>query len=307
MSAHVPVMLREVVEAVSPKDGEIYVDGTFGNGGYSLALLQAADCRVIGIDRDDTVRAKAEALMKEYPGRFEFLQGPFGDMERLLKQIGIDAVHGVVLDIGVSSMQVDTPERGFSFRFGGPLDMRMDRTALLTAADVVNTYEEEALANIIYQYGEERLSRVIAKAVVMDRAKKKFTTTEELASLISRVVRRSKDGIHPATRTFQAIRIHVNDELGELSRALEAAERLLVPGGRLVVVSFHSLEDRMVKRFLQERSGKASSEANRHMPEMAARLATFTLPKPEKRLPTQEECGANPRARSAKLRMGVRL
>ena len=237
-SPHYPVMLNEMLEYVSPKDGEVYVDGTFGAGGYSRALLQAADCKVYAIDRDPNVKQLAEELEAEFPGRIELLIGRFSDMERLLKDAGVEKVDAVVLDIGVSSMQIDQAQRGFSFMRQGPLDMRMSQQGI-DAAYVVNNTDEQQLADIIYKYGGEKKSRRVASAIVKARAEQPITTTSELASIVRSVVRMAKDKIDPATRTFQALRIWVNDELGELRDALEASEKVLVTYGRLVVVTFH--------------------------------------------------------------------
>lgn len=303
---HIPVLLNEVLDALGPRDGDVFVDGTFGAGGYSHALLEAAECTVWAIDRDPSVASDARALEVAFPGRFHFLPGCFGDMEALLKGAGVDQVDGVVLDIGVSSMQLDEAERGFSFQSDGPLDMRMGAEGV-TAADVVNTADRDDLANVIYQYGEERQSRRIARAIVAVRSEKPFTRTSELASLIEETIgRKPGAAIHPATRTFQALRIYVNDELGELERGLVGAERLLRAGGRLCVVSFHSLEDRIVKTFLRTRSGEAGS-VSRHLPEAKpTRAASFRL-EPRKAIrATRDEEEANPRARSARLRAAVR-
>ncbi|MBL6932266.1 MAG: 16S rRNA (cytosine(1402)-N(4))-methyltransferase RsmH [Rhodospirillales bacterium] len=309
-SPHTPVLLKEVLEALGPtgpRDGAIYVDGTFGAGGYSTAILEAADCKVFGIDRDPRAVKTGEELAMHYPGRFRVLGGCYGDMVQLLAEIGVDKVDGVALDIGVSSMQIDDAKRGFSFRFDGPLDMRMGVSADASAADVVNTLGEEELADIIYTYGEERASRRIAAAIVKDRVDEPFTTTTQLAGLIRRIVKKSKDGIDPATRTFQALRIYVNDELGELARGLEAAEQLLSPGGRLAVVSFHSLEDRKVKEFLLNRSGQGP-RPSRHLPDAggAGREPSFALIRRGVVKPGRDECEINPRARSARLRAAER-
>ena len=306
-SPHTPVLLHEVLKALGPRDGAVYVDGTFGAGGYSTAILEAADCRVFGIDRDPRALQTGEKLAERYPGRLRVLGGCYSDMVRLLGEIGISEIDGVALDIGVSSMQIDDPGRGFSFRADGPLDMRMGDGAEQSAADVVNTMAEEELADLIYTYGEERASRRIAAAIIKDRAEQPFETTTQLAGLIRRIVKKSKDGIDPATRTFQALRIYVNDELGELSRGLEAAEQLLVPGGRLAVVSFHSLEDRKVKEFLLKRSGQGP-RPSRHLPDAdsAARPASFHLLKRGVVKPGVEETKINPRARSARLRAAER-
>ena len=302
---HLSVLCTEVVSALQPGAGELLVDGTFGAGGYSMALLDAADCQVIGIDRDPNVRGHAERVAAAHPQRFRLLEGCFGDLTDLLAGIGIDAVDGIALDIGVSSMQLDQPERGFSFQQDGPLDMRMgDRGE--TAADVVNSRDEAELADIIYLYGEERRARAVARAIVAARAEKPITRTRELAEVVARVVR-GTPGVHPATRTFQALRIVVNDELGELKRGLAAAEKLLKPDGRLAVVSFHSLEDRVVKRFLDRRSGKQVG-ASRHLPAVAAeqRAPSFMLLHKGALAAGDTEVAANPRARSAKLRAAKR-
>lgn len=307
MSAHYPVMLNEVLEGLNPQDGEVYVDGTFGAGEYTRAFLTAADCTVIAIDRDPSALKKAEEFAKEFGGRFIFIQGCFGDALELLQAKGFQQIDGFVLDVGVSSMQIDQPERGFSFRFEGPLDMRMGLNGA-TAADIVNETEEEELANLIYKYGEERSSRRIAKRIVMARVDKKFETTSELANVIRQAIPRSpKDKIDPATRTFQALRIAVNDELGELERGLVAAENLLKTEGRLIVVSFHSLEDGIVKAFLYERSGREIN-ASRHMPENIneTKLPSFVLKKRKAIEANEKEIKENARSRSAKLRVALR-
>ncbi len=299
---HVPVLLAEVLDILRPRPGALYVDGTFGAGGYAERLL-AADCRVYGIDRDPEAIRRGAALANRYPGRLDLLEGRFGDMERLLAARGVTRVDGVALDLGISSPQVDTPARGFSFRHDGPLDMRMGRDGE-TAADVVNSRDEAELADIIFCYGEERHARRIARAIVEARRQKPITRTFELADLVRRVVRRTTDGIDPATRTFQALRIYVNDELGELRRGLAAAERLLAPGGRLAVVAFHSLEDREVKTFLRLRSG-AGDGGSRHLPvapTTQTRAPSFTLLSRRAIRPSEAEITRNPRARSARLR-----
>jgi 16S rRNA (cytosine1402-N4)-methyltransferase len=304
---HVPVMLREVLAQLAPHDGGIYVDGTFGAGGYTRAILAAANCRVFGIDRDPTAIAAGQAMVTAMAPRLSLLEGRFSDMEALLTGEGITRADGVVLDIGVSSMQLDEAERGFSFLRDGPLDMRMARQGP-TAADIVNALPPEALANIIYIFGEEPRSRAIAKAIVAARAEAPITTTRALVLAVERATgrQRPQDRTHPATRTFQALRIHVNGELDQLVQALHAAERLLAPDGRLVVVTFHSLEDRIVKRFFASRCGKLPS-GSRHVPDVGhGRQPSFAALFKGHLEAGDDECAANPRARSAKLRAAVR-
>ena len=302
---HISVLLEEVVTALAPRDGAIFVDGTFGAGGYTRALLERAPCRVYGIDRDPSAQAAGADFAKRYDGRFDFLAGRFGDMEELLAGKGVASVDGVTLDLGVSSMQIDQPERGFSFQKDGPLDMRMSRSGP-TAADLVNGLPEAELADIFWRYGEERHSRRLARAIVTDRKADPFLTTRQLAELVRRVVPGSKDGIDPATRTFQGLRIAVNDELGEVERGLAAAEKLLAPGGRLAVVSFHSLEDRLVKDFLKGGSG-LSARPSRHLPDVKSEAARFRLISKKPIVAGEAELLANPRSRSAKLRVAEKL
>ncbi|MCK5296641.1 MAG: 16S rRNA (cytosine(1402)-N(4))-methyltransferase RsmH [Alphaproteobacteria bacterium] len=302
---HIPVMLNEVIDALAPRDGGIYVDGTFGCGGYSKAILEAADCKVFGIDRDPDAVEIAHEFEKKYDGRFSIIHGCFGDMAELMQENGVESVDGVVLDIGVSSPQINTPERGFSFRLDGLLDMRMAQDGT-SAADVVNNMDETDLANIIYRYGEERKSRFAARAIVTARKQNPITTTGELANIVRSAVRKSKDGIDPATRTFQALRIYVNDELGELERGLSGAEKILNPDGNLAVVSFHSLEDRIVKNFMKERSG-ANSQPSRHAPMIEKTFnPTFKAVTKRPLTASDEEVRGNPRSRSAKLRVATR-
>lgn len=303
---HVPVLMKEVLDTLNPRDGGIYVDGTFGAGGYSRAILQSAHCHVWGIDRDPDVIARARVMEDEFEGRLSVVQGRFGDMFDLLAANGISEVDGVALDLGVSSMQIDQGERGFSFQADGPLDMRMEQAGL-SAADVVNNMDETDLADIIYEYGEERHSRRVAKAIVEARAIEPITRTKQLAEIVRRMVRKSKDGIDPATRTFQGLRIYVNDELGQVDRGLESAERVLGPGGRLAVVSFHSLEDKRVKAFLNARSGNVPNPS-RHAPDSGDRgpAPTFKLLKKGTIKPSDAECKVNPRARSSRLRAAER-
>lgn len=309
-SRHLPVMLAPVLDALAPQPGEAMVDGTFGGGGYTAALLATGGLRVFGIDRDPDAIARGHRRFADAGGRLSLLPGRFGDMVALLASVGVTAVDGVVLDLGLSSDQLDTAERGFAFSVDGPLDMRMGHDGA-DAAAFVNTAEEQDLANIVYRYGEERRSRAVARAIVAARAERPIRRTGELAEIVARAVGRSRKpghAIHPATRTFQAIRIHVNDELGELERGLSAAEQLLAPGGRLAVVSFHSLEDRIVKSFLAERAGEAA-QPSRHAPPQAAgavRQPSFTLKWRGVHKPDSAEAAANPRARSARLRAAVR-
>ncbi|MFT3987107.1 MAG: 16S rRNA (cytosine(1402)-N(4))-methyltransferase RsmH [Aestuariivirga sp.] len=300
-------MLGEVLAALKPSDGEVHVDGTFGAGGYTRAILGAADCRVIAIDRDPQAIRNGQSLVSESEGRLTLIEGRFGDMERLLGQAGVSHVDGVVLDIGVSSMQIDEAARGFSFMKDGPLDMRMAQSGL-SAADAVNTMDAEDLSRIIHIFGEEPRARAIARAIVRARSEEPINTTLGLVRAVERATgrQRPQDRTHPATRTFQALRIHVNGELDELVQALHAAEALLAPGGRLVVVTFHSLEDRIVKRFFTSRAGKLP-HGSRHLP-MAGEgpKASFTLPFKGHLEATEAESKNNPRARSAKLRCGIR-
>ncbi|MZR32492.1 16S rRNA (cytosine(1402)-N(4))-methyltransferase RsmH [Sneathiella litorea] len=304
-ASHISVLLREVMEVLSPKDGGIYVDGTFGAGGYSRAILEAADCQVFGIDRDPLAISKGQKMADEFPGRLIMIEGCYADMEELLAGQGVAAVDGIALDIGVSSMQIDEAERGFSFMREGPLDMRMSGKGR-TAAEIVNEESEAELARIIFVYGEERRSRAIARAVAERRELAPFKSTVELAEVVASVVRPTGKGIHPATRTFQALRIVVNDELGQLVKGLAASERLLTPGGRLAVVSFHSLEDRRVKNFLSARS-EGRARPSRHVPVSDEGPApTFKLIKRGTIKARPDELAVNPRSRSARLRGAIR-
>jgi len=297
---HIPVLLAEVIAALAPRDGGLYLDGTFGGGGYSEALLKTAQCRVVALDRDPAAIRQAHTLSRRYEGRLTAIEGRFGEMDRLLHPLGIDRVTGVALDLGVSSPQIDDPARGFSFRTDGPLDMRMG-TEGQTAADLVNTASEAELTTIIRDYGEERFARRIARAIIAERP---LNRTGALAALVRRVVPKSGD-IDAATRTFQALRIAVNDELGELDRGLAAAERMLEPGGKLAVVAFHSLEDRQVKNFLRLRSGEAP-RGSRHLPGMRPVAPSFRLVNRKPVGPSVAEIARNPRARSARLRAAER-
>lgn len=296
---HIPVMLQEVLTALKPQKGEVYVDATFGNGGYTKAILETADCKVIALDRDPTVKIRVNEFKNMYGDRFEFRTGQFGDFADLVPE----KINGAVFDIGVSSMQLDEAERGFSFSKEGALDMRMSQDGI-SAKDIVNSYDEEALADLIYQYGEERKSRQIAKRIAEYRQNKKIETTTELAEIIYSVIHKKFGEIDPATRTFQALRIAVNDELGELSRGLSGAANRLQKNGRLVVVDFHSLEDRIVKNFFKENGGKRI-RVSKYAPELVQDEHLFAEVS-KVIMPTAEECGKNPRARSAKLRYAIR-
>src|SRR5467141_97809 len=300
---HIPVLGRQAVEMLSPRDGGIYVDATFGAGGYSRAILDTAGTRIIGIDRDRSAVSGGFDLVDRSDGRLTLVEDRFSNLAEICAGRGIASVDGVVMDIGVSSMQLDEADRGFSFRLGGPLDMRMGRDGP-TAADVVAKASEADLANIIYIFGEERHSRRLARAIVAARKGAPVATTRALADIISRVVRSKPGEIHPATRTFQALRIFVNEELDELHLALSAAERVLKPSGRLVVVSFHSLEDRIVKNFLVERA-KAGG-GSRHLPEIAHGVPSFVILTKRPVTADDREISVNPRARSAKLRAAER-
>ncbi len=300
---HVPVLGGPALEYLAVRDGGVYIDGTYGAGGYSAAILAAADCQVIGIDRDQTAITGGFAMVEEAKGRLTLVEDRFSNLANVARACGFEQVDGVVLDVGVSSMQLDQAERGFSFRLDGPLDMRMAKDGP-SAADVVAKANEADLANIIYLLGEERHSRGVARAIVKARTEAPIETTAALARIVGSVVRAKPHEIHPATRTFQALRIFVNDELGELVAALADAERILKAGGRLVVVSFHSLEDRIVKSFLVAR-GEARG-GSRHLPQVDQAAASFTTLTKRPVVADAEENARNPRARSAKLRAAER-
>jgi 16S rRNA (cytosine1402-N4)-methyltransferase len=300
---HIPVLGRQAIGMLQPRAGGIYVDATFGAGGYSRAILDTAGARVIGIDRDRSAVTAGFGLVDRSAGRLTLVEDRFSNLAEICAAQGVEAVDGVVMDVGVSSMQLDEAERGFSFRLGGPLDMRMGHDGP-TAADVIAKASEADLANIIYIFGEERHSRSLARAIVAARRQAPITTTRALADIVAKVVRSKPGEIHPATRTFQGLRIFVNEELDELHLALSAAERMLKPGGRLVVVSFHSLEDRIVKNFLVERA-KAGG-GSRHLPVIAQAAPSFHILTKRPVTPDEDEVAANPRARSAKLRAAER-
>lgn len=306
---HIPVMLREVLDAIDAKDGEIIVDGTFGAGGYTRAILDHANCNVIGIDQDPVALSTGHDLAKNNT-HFSMIEGNFANIDTLLNDRDIKQVDAIVLDIGVSSMQIDVAERGFSFMNDGPLDMRMSQNGL-SAKDFINDAEEEEIANVIYKYGDERFSRRIAKRIMIERANAPIETTLQLANIVKNAVPYNrKQKRHPATRTFQALRIHVNDELGALEKALEASKTLLKTGGRLVLVTFHSLEDGIVKRFMRKES-QVARKGSRYMPSLPT--DDDNEPDPLFKLITRKatevskaEAEANPRARSAKLRYAIR-
>jgi 16S rRNA (cytosine1402-N4)-methyltransferase len=303
LARHIPVLVHPVVEYLGVRDGGVHVDATFGAGGYARAILAAADVKVVAIDRDASAIARGAELVQEARGRLALVQDRFSNLAQVVAGCGHSQVDGVVCDLGVSSMQLDEAERGFSFRHDGPLDMRMGNAGP-TAADLIAAASERDLAFIIKSLGEERHARAIARAIVAARAQAPIRTTLGLAAVIERVVRPRPGTIHPATRTFQALRIFLNEELDELAAALAAAEAVLKPGGRLVVVSFHSLEDRIVKTFLVER-GRPSG-GSRHVPEVARPAPTFRLLTGRPVTPDAAEIAANPRARSAKLRAAER-
>ncbi len=305
LAGHVPVLAEAVLAALAPRDDAIYVDGTFGGGGYSKALLAAAQCRVVGIDRDPEAVRRGRELARSLDGRLTLVEGNFGDMVRLVAPVAGGPIAGIALDLGVSSDQLDRPERGFSFRLDGPLDMRMSGAGE-SAADLVATHSEEELARLIRTFGEERFAGRIARAIAAARQDRPIRRTAELAAIVRAAMPRAEPGLDPATRTFQALRIAVNDELGELDRGLTAAETLLMPGGRLAVVSFHSLEDRRVKAFLRRRSGTAP-RGSRHAPAPVGGPApSFDLLGRRAARPDAAEIARNPRARSARLRAAVR-
>ena len=300
---HIPVLGRQAIDLLRPRDGGIYVDATFGAGGYSRAILDTTGARVIGIDRDRSAIAGGFDLVDRSGGRLTLIEDRFSNLAEVCAARGVAQVDGVVMDVGVSSMQLDDADRGFSFRLEGPLDMRMGQQGP-TAADVVARASEADLASIIYIFGEERHSRAVARAIVAARRQTPIATTRALADIVAKVVRSKPGEIHPATRTFQALRIFVNEELDELHLALSAAERIIKPGGRLVVVSFHSLEDRIVKNFFAQRA-KAGG-GSRHLPEVAQAAPSFVILTKRPVTADDDEISANPRARSAKLRAAER-
>ena len=301
---HIPVLLTPLIKAAGPVTG-VWLDGTFGAGGYARGLLEAGADVVIGVDRDPLALEMAASWQGDYGTRLKLVAGTFSQMDEHASEAGHEGLDGIVLDLGVSSMQLDLAERGFSFMRDGPLDMRMSQSGM-SAADLVNTAPEELIADILYHYGEERASRRIARAIVAARALAPFETTLQLTRVIEKCLPRPKPNqSHPATRSFQAIRIAVNDELGQLVEGLEAAERALKHGGRLAVVTFHSIEDRVVKRFLQLRASMGGG-GSRHAPEADAQIPGFKLTPKKAIAPDADELSENPRARSAKLRVATR-
>jgi 16S rRNA (cytosine1402-N4)-methyltransferase len=302
---HLPVLLDAVLAALQPRDGAVYIDGTFGGGSYSAALLAAAQCRVLGIDRDPAAVRRGAALEARHPGRLRVIEGRFGDMQRLVGDAMPGSVAGVALDLGVSSIHLDNAERGFSFRLDGPLDMRMG-DAGTTAADLVASLSEDALTELIRSLGEERFARRVAGAIVAARQRAPIRRTGEFAAIVRAAIPTREPGLDSATRTFQALRIAVNDELGELDRGLAGAERVLMPGGRFAVVAFHSLEDARVKSFLRQRSGAAAAASRHAPPSPAAPPPSFRLLTRRAVRPSADEIARNPRARSARLRAAER-
>jgi 16S rRNA (cytosine1402-N4)-methyltransferase len=300
---HLPVMLRKVVSSLKPKDGGKYIDATFGAGGHSRALLAEANCQVLGFDRDPRTVAQSSLLVSEYGGRLTVVEANFSEMLEIAPRYGFDQVDGILFDFGVSSMQLDEAARGFSFRFDGPLDMRMSARGL-SAADVVNKYDERDLARIISALGEEKKSKFVARAIVEARKEKPIATTGELAAIAREAIHSKPGDIDPATRTFQALRIYVNDELGEIGIGLLAAERLLKAGGVLSAISFHSLEDRLVKTFINSRA--QAPARSRHAPEVKPVPLSFKAVQRKALVADDEEVNMNPRARSAKLRIAER-
>ena len=308
MTGHLPVMLQEVLATLAPRNDAVYLDCTFGGGGYAAAILDSAPrCTLYAMDRDPDAIVRGAALAARHAPRLQLIEGRFGDMLDHLATRGITALDGVVMDLGVSSFQLDQAERGFSFRADGPLDMRMEKSGP-SAADLVNTLPEGELADILFHLGEERFARRIAKAIVERRKEQPFTTTGDLAALVRSKVPRDPSGIDGATRSFQALRLAVNDELGEVERGMQAAARLLAPGGRLVVVAFHSLEDRIAKRFMADAAGRSGGASRLDPCALTARVAPrFRLVTPRALRPGDAETAANPRARSARLRALERL
>ena len=306
--SHTPVLYEEVLKYLSPKNGEVFIDATFGAGGYTYGILNAAQCQVLSLDRDNSVLPKAELIKKEFADRFHFAHSNFSDLDHQAVKHGFPQVDGIVFDLGVSSMQIDDAARGFSFMYNGPLDMRMDTTSGISAIDIVNTYSEKELADILYHFGDENKSFKIAKAIVERRTQQPIETTSELAEIIRRTIGHRNSKIDPATKSFQAIRIAVNDELNQLQNALHASVNLLKKGGRLVVVTFHSGEDTIVKKFFRDICGKVG-RSNRHMPVLENKIEQPHFKELHKGVitATNLEVERNVRARSAKMRVILKL
>lgn len=300
---HKPVLLREAVDALAPADGGRYLDGTFGAGGHTRAILEEADCKVLGLDRDRSAITGGTDLVEDFEGRLVLAESRFSELDKAAQDLGFTPLSGVLFDLGVSSMQIDQAERGFSFRHDGPLDMRMGVNDV-SAADIVNEWSEADLSRAISVLGEEKKARFVARAIVDARKEKPIRRTGELAGIVRASIHGKKGDIDPATRSFQALRMLVNEELQEVAAGLMAAERALKPGGRLAVISFHSLEDRLVKMFFASRGPAAAP--SRHQPETDALPATFKTLTKKPVVPSERETGENPRARSAKLRVGER-
>jgi 16S rRNA (cytosine1402-N4)-methyltransferase len=303
--SHQPVLLKEVLRTLSPQNNEVFIDGTFGAGGYTKAILNAANCKVFAFDRDLNVEKFAKPLKAEFGDKFNFINRPFSMMQEYIKE----PVDGIVLDLGVSSMQLDEENRGFSFSSNEKLDMRMDNSSGISAFEAINEFEEAELSKIISNFGEEKKHKRIAKRIIESRQKKPIKTGLELAEIVKKVYGFQAGKIHPATKTFQAIRIFINDELGELKKALEASKQMLKKNGRLVVVSFHSLEDSIVKEFLRQESGYNDRISSRYDPMPVIdeiKKYNFFLPKNSSIKPDEEELRNNIRSRSARLRLAIK-
>jgi 16S rRNA (cytosine1402-N4)-methyltransferase len=306
---HTSVLLQESVQALNPVHGGVYVDCTFGAGGHTRKILESAECKVISLDRDPYTKKYADIIKSEYGDRFEYRNARFSNLEKILGLVNHPQVDGILMDFGVSSMQIDTPRRGFSFQHDGPLDMRMEDRGV-SAEDFIATVSEEELAGIIFKYGDERKSRQIAKAIISERNKQAITTTLQLAKIISAAAKPYYDSIHPATRTFQAIRTYINEELNEIKQVLEVALRKLKPGGRLSVITFHSGEDKIVKQFMNDKAGKDSESFSRYMPipeDYRKKTAELKIVNKKPITPSDNELKRNIRSRSAKLRVAEKL
>jgi len=302
-TAHIPVLLEETINALSVKNEKFYIDATFGLGGYTRAILERKNCKVLGVDRDPDVMLAAEAIKVDFKNRFYFQNARFSQIEQLLEPSRIKKVAGIVFDLGVSSPQIDQGHRGFSFKLNGPLDMRMSKEGP-TAEEFINKVEEKTLANIIFELGDEVFSRRIARNIITERTVNTITKTGQLASIIRAAIPSSKYKIDPATKTFQAIRIYLNDEISELERGLIAAERILQPNGILAVVSFHSIEDRIIKNFFLKCS--QNKNLSRHIPDIPSKNHSLKILTKKPILPSASEIKYNTRSRSAKLRVAER-